>query len=47
MADKRNFFLGKGERLTEPVTPSGRKLDKEPPYAYEEARARLAPMLEN
>jgi hypothetical protein len=46
MADTRNFFLGKGERLTEPVTPSGRKLDKEPPYTYDEARARLAPMLD-
>lgn len=46
MADKRNFFLGKGERLTEPVTPSGRKLDKEPPYTYDEARVRLAPMLD-
>lgn len=46
MAEKRNFFLGKGERLTEPVTPSGRKLDKEPPYTYEEARSRLAPMLD-
>src|ERR1700722_13767011 len=46
MADTRNFFLGKGERLTEPVTPPGRKLDKEPPYTFDEARARLAPMLD-
>ncbi len=46
MVERKNFFLGKGERLTEPVTPSGRKLDKEPPYTYEQARARLAPMLD-
>lgn len=46
MADKRNFLLGKGERLTEPVLPSGRKLDREPPYTYGEARARLTPMFE-
>ncbi|MEZ0081526.1 S8 family peptidase [Bradyrhizobium japonicum] len=47
MVDKRNFFLGKGERLTEPVTPSGRVVEKEPPYTYEEARIRLAPMLDH
>lgn len=46
MAEKRNFLLGKGERLTEPVLPSGRKLDREPPYTYAEARARLTPMIE-
>lgn len=47
MVDKRNYLLGKGERLTEPVTPAGRKVDKVPPYTYEEARSRLAPMVED
>lgn len=46
MVDKRNFLLGKGERLTEPVLPSGRKLDRVPPYTYAEARRRLTPMIE-
>lgn len=46
MAERRNFFLGKGERLTEPVIPSGRKLDKESPYTFDQARQRLAPMLD-
>lgn len=45
MAEKRNYLLGKGERLTEPVVPSGRKLDRVPPYTYEQARTRLAPMV--
>jgi hypothetical protein len=47
MAKKRNFLLGKGERLTEPVIPAGRKLDKVAPYSYEEARTRLVPMFED
>jgi hypothetical protein len=46
MADKRNFLLGRGERLTEPVVPSGRKLDREPPYTFAEARQRLTPMFD-
>jgi hypothetical protein len=46
MADKRNFLLGKGERLTEPVTAAGRPLTKVPPYSVEEARNRLTPMFE-
>lgn len=46
MVEQRNFLLGKGERLTEPVLPSGRKLDRIPPYTYFEARQRLAPMFE-
>ena len=46
MVDKRNFLLGKGERLTEPVTAAGRPMIKQPPYSYEEARDRLTPMLE-
>ena len=46
MAEKRNFLLGKGERLTEAVLPAGRKLDREPPYSFAEARQRLTPMFE-
>ena len=45
MTDRRNFLLGKGERLTEPVTPAKRQVNKVPPYTPEEARDRLAPMV--
>lgn len=47
MAEKRNFLLGKGERLTEPVLAAGRPMLKEPPYSVQEARMRLVPMLES
>lgn len=44
---KKNFLLGKGERLTERViVPSG-GVDKVPPYTFSEAKSRLQPMLEN
>lgn len=44
---KRNFLLGKGERLTEPViVPSGGAA-KESPYTFYEAKERLQPMLDN
>ncbi|MBJ2126592.1 S8 family peptidase [Flavobacterium sp. IB48] len=44
---KRNFLLGKGERLTEPViVPSGGGA-KESPYTFYEAKERLQPMLDN
>ncbi|MFP5438965.1 MAG: S8 family peptidase [Bacteroidia bacterium] len=44
---KRNFLLGKGERLTEPVVvPSGGG-PKESPYTFYEAKERLQPMLDN
>ena len=46
MAELRNFLLGKGERLTEPVTPARRLVEKLAPYTAEEARVRLAPMFE-
>jgi hypothetical protein len=46
MADSRNFLLGKGERLTEPVVPAGRKVDRQAPYTFAEARQRLTPMFE-
>jgi Subtilase family len=45
MADHRNFLLGKGERLTEPVSPAKRAVNKVPPYTPEEARDRLTPMV--
>jgi hypothetical protein len=42
---KRNFLLGKGERLTEQVrVPSG-PVDKVPPYTFAQAKNRLEPML--
>jgi hypothetical protein len=46
MADKQNFLLGKGERLTEPVVGTGRKVDRVPPYTFAQAQERLAPMLQ-
>ncbi len=45
MAERRNFLLGKGERLTEPVSPARRAVIKVAPYTPEEARDRLAPMV--
>lgn len=47
MADKRNYLLGYGERLTAPVEMPGRKVEKHPPYTFEEARSRLVPMLDS
>lgn len=44
---KRNFLLGRGERLTEPVkVPSG-PVDKISPYTFAETKERLQPMLNN
>lgn len=44
---KKNFLLGKGERLTEQVrVPSG-PVDKIAPYTFTEAKVRLKPMLDN
>lgn len=45
MADGRNFLLGKGERLTEPVSVSHTGRAKEMPYSFQQARSRLVPML--
>lgn len=43
---KRNFLLGKGERLTEQIrVPSG-PVNKAAPYTFAEAKARLQPMLD-
>ena len=47
MPEKRNYLLGYGERLTAPVEITGGGAPKEPPYSFEEARTRIAPMLEN
>ena len=42
---KRNFLLGKGERLVEDVAGVRGGAPKTHPYTFTEARARLAPML--
>ena len=42
---KRNFLLGRGERLTEPVVVKSGPPNKVPPYTFSEAKTRLAPML--
>ena len=45
MPEKRNYLLGYGERLTAPVDIASGGGPKTPPYSFEEARRRLAPML--
>ena len=47
MPEKRNYLLGFGERLTAQVEIGGGGGPKVPPYSFEEARRRLAPMLAN
>jgi Subtilase family len=42
---KRNFLLAKGERLTKDVIIKTGGQPKEAPYTFDEARARLKPML--
>lgn len=42
---KRNFLLGRGERLAENVVVKSGPNDKLPPYTFSEARQRLQPML--
>lgn len=42
---KQNFLLGRGERLTEPVTVRSGGGPKQAPYTFGEARTRLTPML--
>ena len=46
MADRRNFILGFGERLTAPVTPGPKGGPKKHPYTPAEALARLSPALD-
>lgn len=43
---KRNFLLGKGERLAEDITVRGGGGPKEAPYTFFQARQRLTPMLQ-
>lgn len=45
MAKQRNYLLGYGERLAEPVEVSGAGGEKRPPYSFEQARDRLSSML--
>ncbi|RJF85288.1 peptidase S8 and S53, subtilisin, kexin, sedolisin [Azospirillum cavernae] len=45
MSNKRNFLLGKGERLTEPVIVRTGNPDKQAPYTFFQAQSRLTPML--
>lgn len=42
---KRNFLLGRGERLTSDVVIRSGGVEKVPPYTVAEAKARLAPMI--
>lgn len=44
---KRNFLLGKGERLTAPIQASSRPVNKIAPYTFSEAKQRLQPMVES
>ncbi|MFN3242517.1 MAG: S8 family peptidase [Planctomycetota bacterium] len=45
MADDPKFLLGFGERLTEPVPPPKREMNKTDPYTVSAARSRLVPMV--
>lgn len=42
MSEKKNFLLGRGERLTEWVTVPSGSGPKTPPYSFTKARSRLA-----
>ena len=46
MADRPNFLLGFGERLTEKIDPPRKPTTKKHPYRFEEARERLAPRIQ-
>jgi len=46
MAEARNYLFGYGERLNEPLEPTGRPMEKFHPYTVRDARQRLAPRLE-
>lgn len=43
---KRNFLLGKGERLSEDIKVGSPPVTKVAPYSFDEAKTRLQPMLE-
>jgi hypothetical protein len=47
MPENSRFLLGYGERLTRRVAPPGGGGGAEPAYSFDEARDRLAPMLED
>lgn len=47
MAERPNFLLGKGERLTEPVVVKSGGTPKVPPYTFSEARQRVLPMVQS
>lgn len=42
---KRNFLLGKGERLAEDIRVGSAPVNKISPYSFDEAKTRLQPML--
>ena len=44
MAQPR-FLIGFGERLTEPIPPPRRNMERSSPYTLAEARSRLAPLV--
>lgn len=44
---KRNFLLGRGERLTSDVVFKSGKVEKIHPYTIAEAKARLVPMIQH
>lgn len=44
---KRNFLLGRGERLTETVVVKSGPPNKQHPYSFAEAKSRLVPMLQS
>jgi hypothetical protein len=44
---KKNFLLGKGERLAEVIQGVKRPMEKISPYTFEEAKERLKTMVEN
>ena len=45
MAAPRNYLLGYGERLTVPIEVRSGGAPKQSPYTFQQARARVAPML--
>jgi len=47
MAERKNFLLGYGERLTAKIRAPGGGGPKSHPYTFREAQARLKPKLEN
>jgi hypothetical protein len=45
MPEKKNYLLGYGERLTEPLLPPKLRPTKNDPYTFERAKERLAPRI--